>query len=136
TGRTDDLLKANQVVLASMETRSGGEVSKVTQFTGSVASGRGRNAIGTVTLRGPIIIGENCRIGPNVHIGPYTSIGDDCVLRNVEIENSIVMKGCAIESGKRIIDSLIGSFSIIENSQAGIKQGHKLIVGEKSFAQI
>ena len=87
-------------------------------------------------MRGPIIIGENCRIGPNVHIGPYTSIGDDCVLRNVEIENSIVMKGCAIESGKRIIDSLIGSFSTIENSQARIQQGHKFIVGERSFAQV
>ncbi|TLX99151.1 MAG: glucose-1-phosphate thymidylyltransferase [Thaumarchaeota archaeon] len=136
TGRPEDLLEANQLVLASLETKIEGEVSRETQFTGSVAIGRGTKAIGTVTLRGPIIIGENCRIGPNVHIGPYTSIGDDCVLRNVEIENSIVMKGCAIESGKRIIDSLIGSFSIIENSQARIQQGHKFIVGERSFAQV
>src|SRR2546427_11897323 len=82
TGRPEDLLEANQLVLASLETKIEGEVSRETRYTGSGAIGRGTMAIGTVTLRGPLIIGENRRIRPNVQIGPTTQAGDGCVLGN------------------------------------------------------
>jgi glucose-1-phosphate thymidylyltransferase len=98
--------------------------------------GEGSKTIGRVNIRGPVIIGKDCTIGPNVYIGPYTSIGDECILKNTEIENSIVMRGCRIESGKRIVDSLIGNYSTVINSNASIPQGHRLIIGERSFAQL
>jgi glucose-1-phosphate thymidylyltransferase len=136
TGKPEDLLEANQLVLADLKTNVRGRLSKETHSTGNVALGKGSTTVGSVSIRGPAIIGEGCRLGPNVHIGPYTAIGDECVLQNVEIENSIIMEGCRIESGKRIIDSLIGSFSTIANGANSVPQGHKLIIGERSFAQI
>ncbi len=54
----------------------------------------------------------------------------------MEIENSIVMNGSRLESGKRIVDSLIGSYSTILNGDGAMPKGHKLIIGERSFAQI
>jgi glucose-1-phosphate thymidylyltransferase len=93
-------------------------------------------SFGGICAVGPVIIGKDCTIGPNVYIGPYTSIGDECILKNTEIENSLVMTGCRIESGKRIVDSLIGNYSTVVDSNASIPQGHRLIIGERSFAQL
>jgi glucose-1-phosphate thymidylyltransferase len=136
TGRPEDLLEANQLVLADLTTDIKGRLSKKTHSTGRMAVGKGTTTVGSVSIRGPAIIGERCRLGPNVHIGPYTSIGDECTLRNVEVENSIIMKGCRVESGKRIVDSLIGSYSTIADGANSVPQGHRLIVGERSFAQL
>lgn len=136
TGKPDDLLEANQLVLSDLESSMQGKLSEEAQIAGRVALGKGSKVVGSSSIRGPAIIGENCTLGPEVYIGPYTSIGDDCRLKNVEIENSIVMKGCNIQSGKRIVDSLIGSYSTIANGSNSVPQGHKLIIGERSFAQI
>ena len=48
-----------------------------------------------------------------------------------EIENSIIMEGCVIEIGTKIIDSVVGAHTEITTNQKGPK-GHKLIVGENS----
>ena len=136
TGRPEDLLEANQLVLADLQTNIRGKLSKGSHFTGSVVLGKGTTTIGSVGIRGPAMIGERCSLGPNVHIGPYTSIGDECTLQNVEVENSIIMKGCKIESGKKIVDSLIGSYSTIANGANVVPQGHRLVIGERSFAQL
>ena len=75
-------------------------------------------------------------MGPDVFIGPYTSIGDGCKLKNVEIESSIVVNECQIESGRRIVDSLIGSSSTIADGERRVLKGYKLILGERSFVQV
>jgi glucose-1-phosphate thymidylyltransferase len=137
TGRPEDLLEANQLILSDIESTSvGATLSEQTQVMGRVVMGEGSKTVGEVNLRGPISIGRNCIIGPNAYVGPYTSVGDDCVLKQVEIENSIVMKGSRIESGKRIVDSLIGSNSTILDANSSLPKGYKLIIGERSFAQI
>jgi glucose-1-phosphate thymidylyltransferase len=136
TGNPSDLLEANQLVLSGLETSMEGTVSEATHITGSLALGSGSTIIGEVTVRGPVIIGRNCAIGPDVFLGPYTSIDDECTVKNSEIENSIVMKGSRIESRKRIVDSLIGSYSTVLNGDESIPKGYRLIVGDRSFAQI
>lgn len=136
TGRPEDLLEANQLVLEDLDSRMEGTLSEDTQLSGRVAIGLATRVSGRVTIRGPAIIGQNCKIGPDVYIGPYTSVGDGCTLKNVEIQNSIIMGECMIETGKRITDSLIGSYSIITNGEAAVPQGQRLIIGERSFAQI
>jgi NDP-sugar pyrophosphorylase family protein len=55
---------------------------------------------------------------------------------DARVECSIITKGCRIESGKRIIDSLIGNYSTVTDSNASIPQGHRLIIHERSFAQL
>lgn len=136
TGRPEDLLEANQLVLTGMKSNIDGELSEQTSYVGNLSIGKGTRLHGRVNIKGPVIIGDNCNIGPDVYIGPYTAIGDECTLNKVEIENSIVMKGCSVRSGKRIVDSLIGSYSTITNQEESIPQGQRLIIGERSFAQI
>jgi glucose-1-phosphate thymidylyltransferase len=136
TGKPEDLLEANQLVLADIQSDMQGELSHETSLTGNVSMGTGSKTVGPVNIRGPAIIGTNCLIGPDVFIGPYTSIGDGCKLRNVEIENSIIMKECQIESRRRIVDSLIGSNSTIEDGERRVPRGYKLILGERSFVQV
>jgi len=59
-------------------------------------------------IRGPAIIGENCRI-ENSYVGPFTSIFHDTEIINCEIEHSIVLENSKIRDiDARIQDSLIG----------------------------
>jgi glucose-1-phosphate thymidylyltransferase len=136
TGKPEDLLEANQLILGDMQTSIQGSLSNETKLTGSLQIGAGSETIGEVNIRGPATIGLNCIIGPDVYIGPYTAIGDNCKIKNAEIENSIVMKECNIESGQRITDSLIGNYSIVSNGYGRLPRGYKLILGERSFAQL
>jgi glucose-1-phosphate thymidylyltransferase len=136
TGKPEDLLEANQLVLFDLKSSIDGDVSDMAQITGNISLGSGSKVIGTTNIRGPAIIGNGCTIGPNVYIGPYTSIGDDCILKDVEIENTIVMKGSRIENNKRIVDSLIGAYSTILDAQTIKPTGYKLVIGERSFVQI
>ncbi|MGG3466309.1 sugar phosphate nucleotidyltransferase [Neobacillus pocheonensis] len=47
------------------------------------------------TLKGPVLIGNNCII-KNTKIGPFTSIQDDSTLINCVVENSILLKNSKI----------------------------------------
>jgi glucose-1-phosphate thymidylyltransferase len=137
TGKPEDLLEANQLILSDSPGNIQGSISPETRITGNLQIGAGSKTVGEVNIRGPATIGSNCSIGPNVFIGPYTSIGDGCTLENAEIENSIVMKGSKIEtSNKRIVDSLIGAYSSILDGEAVKPRGYKLVLGERSQAQI
>lgn len=136
TGKPEDLLEANQLILGDMRTSIQGTLSNETKLTGNLQIGTGSETIGEVNIRGPATIGSNCIIGPDVYIGPYTAIGDNCKIQNAEIENSIVMKECNIESGQRITDSLIGNYSVVSNGNGRLPRGYKLILGERSFAQL
>jgi glucose-1-phosphate thymidylyltransferase len=136
TGKPEDLLEANQLVLSDQNNNIKGEISDKVVVTGSLGLGMNSKIEEGTHVRGPAIVGDNCKIGPNVYIGPYTSIGDNCVLKNVEIENSIVMKECRIESDKRIVDSLIGAYCSILSASSAKPQGYKLVIGERSFVQM
>ncbi|MDG6905014.1 MAG: glucose-1-phosphate thymidylyltransferase [Nitrososphaerota archaeon] len=136
TGKPEDLLEANQLVLSDLKTSINGEIEATAEVTGNFSLGDGSRILEGVSIQGPVIVGNNCTIGPDVYMGPYTAIGDNCTLKNAEIENSIVMNGSKIESSKRIVASLIGSNSTILSADTLKPKGYKLIIGERSFAQI
>jgi len=136
TGKPEDLLEANQLILSDIETNILGSLSDQTKITGNLQMGAGSKTVGEVNIRGPVTIGSNCVIGPDVYIGPYTAIGDNCTVGNAEIENSIIMRDCNIQSGQRITDSLIGNYSVISDGNGSLPKGYRLILGERSFAQL
>jgi len=70
------------------------------------------------------------RIGPNAFIGLYTSIGDHTTIRNTETENTIIMQGTHIDSGRRITDTLKGQ-NVTPLNHEHLPKGHKLILGDK-----
>jgi glucose-1-phosphate thymidylyltransferase len=107
TGRLEDMLEANRIVLDGLEARCDGTISSDSKVIGKVVLERGA-VIENSVVRGPAIIGEGARI-TNSYVGPFTSIYRGVEIRNSEIEHSIVLEGSRIlDVGVRIEDSLIG----------------------------
>lgn len=108
TGKKDDLLEANRVILdTNLEGDIRGEVDEQSQVIGRVKIGAGTKIINS-TIRGAVIIGSNCHI-ENCFIGPYSSIGDDVTLIETDLEHSMILQGATIVGiHQRIVDSVIG----------------------------
>ena len=107
TGRLEDLLEANCMVLEDLEPRCDGEVDGESRILGRVVVEEGAEVIRS-TLRGPSIIGRGSRIVDS-YIGPFTSIYYDVVVEGSELEHSIIMENSVIRNiPGRIEESLIG----------------------------
>ncbi|MCB9433894.1 MAG: glucose-1-phosphate thymidylyltransferase [Ardenticatenaceae bacterium] len=130
TGKREDMLEANDLVLEEIEYIVDGYVDRDSQMGRRVAVQRGAEIINSV-VRGPAIIGENSRI-INSYIGPFTSIGDNVVVENSEIEHSMVLENSEIRDIEaRIQDSLIGRNVKITRSPIKPK-ALKLALGDNS----
>jgi bifunctional UDP-N-acetylglucosamine pyrophosphorylase/glucosamine-1-phosphate N-acetyltransferase len=104
-----DLLRANESMLAGLESQNLGVVEENVVLKGAVAIGRNTVIKSGAYIVGPVIIGEDCEIGPNCYIRPSTTIGDGCHIgAAVEVKNSIVMKGSKIPHLSYVGDSVIG----------------------------
>ncbi len=108
TGKKDDLLAANQIILDETLTHNIlGQVDDATKISGRVHIGTG-SVVKNSTLRGPVMIGQNCHI-ENCFIGSFSSVADGVRLVDVEIDHSVILEGAIIENlHQRIVDSLIG----------------------------
>ncbi len=132
TGKMQDILEANRLVLDVLEAKNEGQVDAASRIEGRVALQKGAVVVNS-TIRGPAIIGERTRI-ENAFVGPYTSIHHDCVIQNCEIEHSVVLENSKIiDTPARIADSLIG-----RNVAVGRTGGHtktfRMMVGD--FSQV
>jgi len=85
-------------------------------------------------VNGPTIIGDNCTIGPAARIGPYVSIGNNSILKNCDVENSIIMDRCTIDSKIHVLDSIISHGSQITGNSKPKK--HQFLLGERSKIKI
>src|SRR3954467_3003210 len=110
TGKLEDMLEANRIVLESLEARRGANIQEVgrgSRIEGRVELGEGVELIDSL-VRGPVVIGDGARL-ENAFVGPYTSIGERCTLVCCELENSIVLADSEIRDiPLRIDGSLIG----------------------------
>lgn len=108
TGKKDDLLSANQIILDSrITTLIEGDVDEKSEIIGRVQIKPGTRLI-NCKVRGPVIIGSNCHL-ENCFIGPYSSIADEVILIDVDIEHSVILRGAKlIDIHQRIVDSVIG----------------------------
>lgn len=136
TGKPEDILEANQLVLSELASYNKGTFEQDVKATGVVCVDEGTVVLSGTTLRGPLIIGRNCRIGPGCYIGPYTSVGDNTVVRGADVENTIIMGDCKIESEKRIVDSIIGRNTRITDSENSKPRGSCFIIGENSSIRL
>jgi glucose-1-phosphate thymidylyltransferase len=136
TGRPDDLLEANHLVLDDLVPDCLGSVEPLAQLMGRVFVGHNTIIRSGSRIKGPSIIGKNCEIGPNVYIGPYTSIGDNTKILAGEIEGSIVMKDVLITCDRRITDSIIGKGSVLESAQNIRPSGIRLILGDQTSCRL
>jgi glucose-1-phosphate thymidylyltransferase len=127
TGRLEDMLAANRLVLEDLKTRIEGELVD-SEVEGRVAIEQGARLEGT-RVRGPAVIGAGAQI-TNAYIGPYTSIGRDVVVSGSEIEHSIVLAGSVIRDlPARMEASLLGKGVSLTRSD-GIPKTMQFLVGD------
>jgi len=130
TGKMEDMLEANRLILETIEPRVEGFVDSDSRVNGKVVIEKDAEIIRS-TVRGPAIIGERTRV-VNAYIGPYTSIYHDCLIADCEIEHSILMENCkVVDIHHRIEDSLIGRN--VEIVRSPIKpRAYKMVLGDHS----
>jgi len=131
TGRPEDLLEANRMILASLETSIEGELDDATTIEGPVVVRAGAKVTGSV-LRGPLVIGEGSTIERST-VGPDVSIGRACRVEASEVADSIVMEECTIADVRGLVASILGRRVEVRHSGGS---AHRLIVGDQSRIEV
>ena len=129
TGRLEDMLAANRLVLDTIDTRVEGELID-SQIDGRVIVEPGARLERT-TVRGPAIIGAGAHLTDS-YVGPYTAVGDGCVIRNAEVEHSILLAGCTVRDlDGRMESSLLGRNVTIGRGDRQ-PRAYRFMVGDNS----
>lgn len=129
TGKLEDMLAANRLVLSGIEDGVNGEVVDST-LEGPVQIGEG-SRLERCTVRGPVVIGSRCRL-TDAFVGPYSAISDGVVIEHAEVEHSIILEESRISQiGARITDSLVGRECIITRSE-GRPAAYRFMIGDSS----
>jgi glucose-1-phosphate thymidylyltransferase len=129
TGRLDDMLEANRLILETVERRVDGEL--VDSFAdGRVVVEPGAR-LERCRVRGPAIIGAGARL-TDCYVGPYTAIGEECVVQGAEIEHSILLSGSSVVGLEgRMESSLLGRNVKIGRGD-GQPRAYRFMVGDNS----
>jgi len=135
TGKKDDMLEANRVVLDEMtDMEMLGDIDDESRVSGRVHIGKGTKLV-NCTVRGPAVIGEDCFL-ENSYVGPFTSIGDGARVTQAELEHCILREKCQIiDFNGRIADSLIGVGVELTRSN-GKPQAFRLMLGDDSKVEV
>ncbi len=134
TGRVEDLLEANRIVLADLETRIEGEVDAASAIEGPVHIGAGTKVVRS-RLRGPLVIGAGAHI-QDAYVGPFSAIADGVHIEKCEIEHSIVLDRSRLNDIRgRIESSLIGRDVVVTASETR-PSAHRLMLGDSSRVEL
>ena len=74
------------------------------------------------------------KIRNTVRLGPYASIGDNCILENCNIENSILMKDCKVYAKINLSSSIIAHSCQIDGS--AISKKSQFLLGERTHLKL
>lgn len=133
TGKKDDLLSANTVVLDQWITRAvEGEVDEESQVVGRVRIESGAR-VASSTIRGPAIVGAGAQIEKSF-IGPFTSIGEGVRIIHSVVEHSVILSDSEIRDIDRLEDSLIGRRVVVRKGDRR-PSGIRLLVGDDSVVE-
>jgi glucose-1-phosphate thymidylyltransferase len=129
TGRLEDMLAANRLVLDTIDSRIDGELVE-SQVDGRVVIEAGarleRGGVG-----GPAMIGAGAAL-IDCYVGPYTAVGQGCTIENAEVEHSILLEGAAIRDlAGRMESSLLGRNVTIGRDRRQ-PRAYRFMVGDNS----
>jgi glucose-1-phosphate thymidylyltransferase len=134
TGKLEDMLEANRLVLEDIEQRIEGDLDAESRVEGRVVIEKGAKLERTV-VRGPTIIGAGARLSDS-YIGPYTAIDRDVVITGSEVEHSIVLAGSSIRDlHARMEASLLGKNVSLSRSE-GMPKTLRFLVGDNADISI
>ena len=133
TGNVADMLEVNRLVLETVEPLQRGTVHPGCELIGRVVIESGAE-VSASRIVGPAIIGAGTQVA-NSYVGPFTSVAEDCVIDDSEIEYSIVLRGTSIRGVRRIEASIIGR-DVEVTPAPRVPRAHRLILGDHSKVQI
>jgi glucose-1-phosphate thymidylyltransferase len=129
TGRLDDMLEANRLILETFDRRVDGELVDA-QIDGRVVVEAGA-VLERSTVRGPAIIGAGARL-VDAYIGPYTAVGRHCLVQGAEVEHSILLEGSSVRGLQgRMESSLLGRNVAISRDDRQ-PRAYRFMVGDNS----
>jgi glucose-1-phosphate thymidylyltransferase len=133
TGRLQDMLEANRLILDNLVGRVEGELVD-SQVDGRVVIERGAR-LERSTVRGPAIVGAGAHLS-DCYVGPYTAIGEDCTISRSEVEHSILLAGCTVcDLDGRMESSLLGRNVTVRRGDRQ-PRAYRFMVGDNSDISI
>jgi glucose-1-phosphate thymidylyltransferase len=133
TGKKDELLEANRVVLGTVRRRVDGDVDDDSDVTGDVVVEPGARITRSV-VRGPAVIGSGSTVVDS-YVGPFTSVGDDCHIDRSELEFSVLMSGCRLTELPRVEGSLFGRDVTVRRAERR-PAAHRFLLGDHSDVEL
>jgi glucose-1-phosphate thymidylyltransferase len=132
TGRPEDLLEANRIMLGQRTTAIEGDVDAATTIDGVVVVGTGAKVTGS-RLVGPVVIGPGCVVEGST-LGPDVSLEPGCEVRGSVVRDAILMQGCRVVDVDALGGSILGRNVVVRH--AGERRTHRLVVGDQSVVEV
>jgi glucose-1-phosphate thymidylyltransferase len=133
TGRPEDLLDANRLLLEELSPRVEGEVVE-SALTGRVVVEKGARVVRSRVI-GPAFIGEGAVV-EGAYVGPFTSLGSGVRVAGSEVEYAILEDHAVLENVPlRLQESILGVGARVV-SRNGLPRAHRLILGDLSQVEL
>lgn len=134
TGKPEDLLDANRLVLSQLARSVHGELVNA-EIVGEVVVEPGARIINS-SIRGPVHIVAGAVIEDS-YIGPYTSIGSNVKVIRSEVEYSILLDGAELmDLPCRLDASVIGQGAEVHGNCCTRKHSLQLVLGDRSQVKL
>ncbi|RIH82553.1 Glucose-1-phosphate thymidylyltransferase [Meiothermus luteus] len=136
TGRPDDLLDANRLLLVEQKSPTPVVQGKVeeSKITGRVVIEEGA-VVRHSTVLGPVHIASGALI-EGAYIGPFTSVGPNAKVRQAEVEFSILEDSAVVEDVPLRLHECILGVGARVTRRSGLPKAHKLVLGDLSSLEL
>jgi glucose-1-phosphate thymidylyltransferase len=131
TGRPEDLLEANRMLLGTLKRRVDGEV-ELSELVGAVVVEAGAKVVRSRVI-GPAIVGAGTVLEDST-VGPDVSLSSGCIVTSSEISDSIAMDNCRVEGVRTLERSILGKD--VEVRGSGRPGPRRLVVGDQSRLEV
>ncbi len=130
TGKKDDMLEANRVVLDTLDARIDGDVGSESTIEGRVVIESGAKVVRS-QIRGPVIVGEGAEVSDSI-VGPYVAVGDGCRIESSEVDHSILLPGARLAGVRRATDSILGRGAVVARDHEVAPGAYRFMIGDDS----
>ena len=132
TGRPEDLLEANRMMLGAMSSRVDGDVDAESVVGGTVVVEAGAKVVRS-RLVGPVIVGAGALVEDST-VGPNVSLSPSCVVVASVVQDTIAMEGSRVEGVRTLSASILGRNVDVRHS--GAEGVTRLVVGDQSRVEV
>lgn len=133
TGKKDDMLEANRVILETLDRAIDGEVDGDSSVEGRVVVEDGAKVVRS-QIRGPAVIGVGAEVSDS-YIGPFTAVGEGCRVSSSEVEHSILLSEAKLIGVRRVTDSILGRGAEVVRGE-GTPRAYRFMVGDLSSVSV